>query len=433
MRTKNRLLLSAGALAAVVLAAGCVAPPPPKNPGNTTTTHPPPPPPTATSCPAVAANAAGPGSSSPIAGVSGVNGIARASVVIGSVVYVGGTFTSAVLPNGATAAARSNLAAFCLANGKLLTTFVGNTNGPVNALATDGTSLFVGGNFTTYRGVGSNRLVKVDAHSGARIAAFNPPQIPYFKALITDGVLALSYFGGNLYVGGDFGKIGNPIPNTPPAITVGNAAAFNGVNGTYTGWHADADKKVEAITATTNSVFIGGSFLNAAGSPHDKLAKLSRATGADSGVSYGTVGARPFDIAVGVSESIFVALGPASPGGTGLGNHITYFSPTGSSSAPYWTDAGPRNEVHAVELIGTRVYAGLLTGYSNPAVNPALRLLGIDYSKQPGAAGYLAWAPAVGGGTGVYGVAASSNGRMVVVGDFTSLGIAGLHGLAIFN
>jgi len=48
-----------------------------------------------------------------------VNDTAVATVVIGDVVYVGGTFTQAVAPNGQTAG-RANLAAFCLADGSLL-------------------------------------------------------------------------------------------------------------------------------------------------------------------------------------------------------------------------------------------------------------------------------------------------------------------------
>ena len=115
-------------------------------------------------------------------------------------------------PTGQTAA-HANLAAFCLADGSVLSTFNANFGGPVNALATDGTNLFVGGNFTTLNGAASNRLVKLNA-SGVRDTSFAPQPIPAPGAggvtPPTDGVLALAYAPttGILYAGGDFGKIG---------------------------------------------------------------------------------------------------------------------------------------------------------------------------------------------------------------------------------
>ena len=159
MGLKARVLVPAGALAATLLATACV--PPPVDPGTTTTTGATtpttptttgssvPPPPT---CPNVNDDATpGPNSQNPKSSW-GVNGAGYAAVIIDDVVYVGGTFSQAVSPNGGQTQPRANLAAFCLANGGLLSTFVANTNGQVWALTTDGTSLFAGGNFTTVNG-----------------------------------------------------------------------------------------------------------------------------------------------------------------------------------------------------------------------------------------------------------------------------------------
>jgi hypothetical protein len=385
-----------------------------------------------TACPAAPANGTpGPDSLNPLAGTSGVDGTAKTAVVIGNVVYVGGSFAHVLLPTGAVAGAKLNVAAFCLANGKLLTTFTANTNGVVNALATDGANLFIGGNFTTLNGQASNRLVKVDARTGTRIAAFNPPQIPYFTVLPadTEGIHALAYNGGVIYAGGDFGKIGS----SAPAVSVGNAAGFSSTTGGYTGWHASADKKrIDSIAVDNTSVFLGGDFTTVAGNAHDKLAKLVRTTGADSGVNYGTVGARPLSIGVNADESVVVALGGAVPGGSGLGQHISYYDNAGALK---WTDPNPKGFVQAVQIVGSRAYTGLLTGYANPATNTALRLLGIDFAKSPGAPGYLAWTPAIVAPAtgGVVGLTAGAN-RLVAVGNFTAVGsTTALHGLAIFN
>ena len=48
------------------------------------------------------------------------------------------------------------------------TGFVADTNGAVNALATDGTRLFVGGSFTTIKGVSRSRVASVNLAHRAR-------------------------------------------------------------------------------------------------------------------------------------------------------------------------------------------------------------------------------------------------------------------------
>ena len=63
--------------------------------------------------------------------------------------------------------ARANLAAFCLANGNLLDSFVANVAGTAQmssskptevwALTTDGTNLFAGGNFSSVNGTRPDR------------------------------------------------------------------------------------------------------------------------------------------------------------------------------------------------------------------------------------------------------------------------------------
>ena len=141
-----------------------------------------------------------------------MNGTAYATVAIGDIVYVGGSFTQAVAPNGQKVS-RTNLAAFCIKTGALLSTFEGDTNNRVWALTTDGTYLYVGGEFSTYNGQPSNRLVKVHPTTGARITTFNPPAIP-------DDVLALAYRALNtsVYIGGDF-DIAGPGRRRAPAST----------------------------------------------------------------------------------------------------------------------------------------------------------------------------------------------------------------------
>src|SRR5688572_16087355 len=87
----------------------------------------------------------------------GVNGPVLATAIVGDTVVVGGTFTRAVSPQG-TIVDRVNLAAFSLSTGALLTGWRADTNGTVRALGTDGTSVWVGGDFTDIGGMPRQRL-----------------------------------------------------------------------------------------------------------------------------------------------------------------------------------------------------------------------------------------------------------------------------------
>jgi hypothetical protein len=435
MQSKHRVLVSAGALAAVVLAAGCVPPGPPKPPTTTTA-----PKPGVTSCPAVSDTTPGPNTTAPIAGAWGVNGQAKAAVVIGNVVYVGGTFTAAVPAAGTPAVPRSNLAAFCLANGQLLNTFVANFGGgPVNALASDGANLFVGGNFTTLNGAASNRLVKLNA-AGQKDGNFSPLPIPAPSAVPPpnpEGVLSLAYSGGVIFAAGDFGKVGIGA-GAGQSTAVDGAAGFNAATGALSGFTAGASpKKVDSITVSPDgqSVYIGGVFSMVKGQARNNVAQLNT-SGAVQATTFGNLDARPLDLAVSSDNSrLLAAVGPRDPGApAGAGRRLVVFNTANGSAVV--NDTGPQGDPQAVESVApNRAYFGLLTGY---LANNGPEAVGVDYTQPVGGAGYVAFQSATTAaiGSGVRGLAqgASPRAYFVAVGDFTTMGgVAGLHGVAIFK
>jgi len=422
---KSLTLLPAGALAAAVLASACAPPPPPPPPPPTTT-------PGSTTCATPSSAKAGPDGADPISSW-GVDGTANAAVVIGNVVYVGGSFNNAVSPTGQPAA-RANLAAFCLADGSLLNSFSANfRGGPVNALATDGTSLFVGGNFTTLNGAASNRLVKLNASSGARDTSFAPAPIPAPGAggvtPPTDGVLALAYSSatGVLYAGGDFGKIGTGAGGGQSTV-VDNAAGFT-ANGTLTSFTGGTDKKVESIAVSPDgqTIHIGGFFTTVHGQTRGQLARLDP-TGLVGGTNL-AIGAHVLDIqATSNANDIAVAVG-AAVGGSSTGRRLTTFS----GNTPILNDVNPKGDVNGVEVIGGLDYFGMSKGYGT---NSGPNLVGVDPTQPVGSANYMPFSTtAVGGTIGIRGLAQSAGGaRLVAVGDFTSVGTTGsLHGVAIFS
>jgi hypothetical protein len=367
----------------------------------------------------------GPNSPNPIQSW-GVDGTGYAAVAIGDVVYVGGTFSQAEAPNGQKVN-RSNLAAFCIKDGSLLNSFVGNTNARVGALTTDGTSLFVGGEFTEYNGQPSNRLVKVNPTTGARIAMPNLPAIP-------DDVLALAFRAANssVYIGGDFDIAG-------PGRRKG--ASVNKDTGALTGWSIEADGKVEALELggglAQDTVYIGGSFDVVNNVAHNALARTNANTGAVDPVVFsrlslpgsGLVQGRIFSIAVGDNLTPYVAIGPARPGGTNGGNRFASYNPaTGNAT---WEQTGPEGDAQAIELMNGTLYGGFHGGWGVGGSPPdtAKRLMGMS----PATGATTGFAPNSGGVLGVRGLAQDRN-RLFAVGDFSSMGSTNkLNGLAIFN
>ena len=254
----------------------------------------------------------------------------------------------------------------------------------------------------------------------------------------------MHFAGGVLYAAGEFGKIG-----APPAGNqnyVGNAAGFNPTTGTWNGWFAGANSKVEAITVSPDNtaVYIGGNFTEvkkpsqqAAGQARDRLARLTAGAPGNlvAGFNAGALGARPFDLAVSANNaSLYAAIG-TGPGAAGAGDRIINFNTADGTQA--WNNNNLQGNGEAVEVIGTNLFAGFLGGYNNAAaplpLNPNnYRLLGINPANGVNTQ-ITAFQPAVAAADGVFDLAQGSN-RMVAVGDFTSIGTTtNLRGLAIFG
>jgi hypothetical protein len=124
-------------------------------------------------------------------------------VQVGTTMYAGGAFGSVstapgVSPGGTFA--RNNLVAFDPTTG-VIRPFAPNVAGEVWALAATGTSLYVGGTFTTINGVARRGIAKLHPVTGAVDPAFN-------ANLASGKVTEVAVVGGRLLVGGTFpGKL----------------------------------------------------------------------------------------------------------------------------------------------------------------------------------------------------------------------------------
>jgi hypothetical protein len=119
-------------------------------------------------------------------------------VQLGTTMYAGGTFSSVSTAPGVPGGTftRNNIVAFNPTNGQI-TSFAPNVAGEVWALATDGTSLYVGGTFATVNGVARRGIAKLNPSSGAVDTAFNASLA---SGIVTDAAVV----GGRLIIAGTF-------------------------------------------------------------------------------------------------------------------------------------------------------------------------------------------------------------------------------------
>jgi trimeric autotransporter adhesin len=205
-------------------------------------------------------------SQTPIAGWS-TNGQVRKVLIVGNTVYAGGTFTQVTGPGGSPTLDRSNLAAFDIKTGNILTNFSADTNARVEALASDGSRLFVGGDFTTIKGVAKTRLAAVDLATGNVFTGFT--------AGATSHVYALKTYGSRLYVGGAFGNLGGQPRGRIGAVSTGTGAVDPNFN-------PNANDSVHAIVTSPDgqTVYVGGVFTSIGGGTRGFLAPVSATNGA---------------------------------------------------------------------------------------------------------------------------------------------------------
>lgn len=115
---------------------------------------------------------------------------------IGGTMYAGGTFDTVQQTTTGSGIARQSLFAFDATTGSI-SSFAPQIDGPVWALASDGTSLYVGGAFSTINGVARRGLAKINPTTGVVDPTFNAG----FKA---GNVSEIRLVNGRLLVGGTF-------------------------------------------------------------------------------------------------------------------------------------------------------------------------------------------------------------------------------------
>ncbi|MBA2560360.1 MAG: hypothetical protein H0V07_10840, partial [Propionibacteriales bacterium] len=118
---------------------------------------------------------------------------------LGGKIYAGGTFHKVQNAARTQTYTRNNMMAFNATTGDVDPSFLPTFNAPVWAIEPSGTSLYVGGDFTTVNGAVHRGLVKIDAATGEVDSTFKP-------AITSGSVTEIRLVNGRLIIGGSFPK-----------------------------------------------------------------------------------------------------------------------------------------------------------------------------------------------------------------------------------
>jgi hypothetical protein len=274
----------------------------------------------------------------------------RALALSGSTLYVGGWFTSIG------GAARTQIAALNMSTGRATAwNPTANTSAPcesekcppdfgVLALAVSGSNVYAGGYFTSIGGRPRNHLAALNTTTGAA-TTWNPnlrgPN-NYFDYSFVD---ALAVSGSTVYAGGRSTSIGGRPRN--------NLAALDAVTARATGSNPDADGNVLALAASGATVYVGGSFRSIGGAARRNIAALDATTGRARRWKSNASG----DVAaLAVSGSRVYAGGEfSSSGGRSRHSLASLDATTGQATA--W-NPNITGSIQALAVSGSTVYAG---------------------------------------------------------------------------
>jgi len=291
------------------------------------------------------------------------NAPVRAVATDGSSLYLGGDFTSVNAYQAAEMIALDSVTG----NPNLSCNVADGFNGNVRTLLQTATTIYAGGDFTKYRGAAANHIAKIDSITCSLDAAFS--------AVGTDqAVSGIALMGNALFVVGEFSAYGGA-----PAQHLAKIDATSGVLDTvFTQPTGVSAMEGPAVAVSSNAVYVAGFFTAYRGQSAPFLIKLDPNTGAidptfnsSSGGLDGKVTAIVFD-----GQSLYAAGDFLSYRGTSAPYLLKIDAISGALDTAFTQSTGIDNVPSALAVSASSLYVGGL--FSNYRGTPVSGLIKLD-------------------------------------------------------
>ncbi len=360
-----------------------------------------------------------------------LDGTVQALAQVGSKMIVGGSFTSVAPASEYSTISRPYLFAFDRSTGVIDADFTPQVDGEVDALVAgaDGASVYVGGAFHTVNGQAAKGVVKLSIATGSTIGAFDARTNGAVKTL------RLAPDNRLLYVGGQFTTIRGVARQRLAGVdaTTGNVGQSLNLAVTGTAWGVGTTTvRALDVTPDGSTMVAIGNFAAVNGQPRDQIALVD--LGSRSAVdSWQTDRTKTrctdsFDssvqgIDIDPTGSYFALV---TTGGSRLNSLCDTASRWelgrhGSGQQPTWVDATGGDSQWRVAATGTAVYTGGHQRWENNCTRPYCGgVQGPGAVKRTGIAALdpqnglpLSWNPTRDRGLGVFAFLANDQGLWV--------------------
>jgi hypothetical protein len=342
------------------------------------------------------------------------NGRVNAILDVGGAVIIGGEFTTVYSPTGVSYPA-DRVAKYIPSTGRFDTTFTATANNTVNTLTRSGSTLFVGGDFTTMNGSPSESLAAVDLDTGSSVGGF--------AGSTNIAVDAMTAAGGWLYVGGPFTTVSDGTGSYPRNYLARIDPATGAFDPT---WAPVVSARVRSMVTSLDGAtsYVGGDFTTIDGKGSlGRIGKLDPATGVwDLAFVSGPTnqGVRSPALAMSLEENHLLVGAGGSGGGCALLD-----ATTGSTQ---WSKHATGDVTGAV-LKGAFSYCG---GHFGGAAS----FEGLDRDKMASvvtATGAITnFAPNINSALGIFSMGETPE-AVFVGGDFTRIGSSAQQGIGMFR
>ena len=267
------------------------------------------------------------------------NGQVTAQAYANGIVYLGGDFTQISDHSGNTWN-RNHAAAINVSTGKV-TSWNPNIDGPVWAIKTDGSRVYMGGHFTTVGGVKDTNLTATNTGNGD-IA-------PGWKGKAGYVVRDLLVHSTTLYVGGGFDKLSGAARSSVGAVSTSTGAAkpFN----VHVGGPGTHMVRSLAMSPDGTRLYLGGYFTTLNGQSAYHIGAVDPTSGATKSFSWHPSGSTYPDDMQANSTGLFVGFAGKGTDLHGIGS----FSLTTGAARWVFHTCGDTQDL---ELSGTTMYIG---------------------------------------------------------------------------